>query len=52
MFECVRDSVSHAQALFLMSLGLGMAWCMRNWLKSRKTVHGKEEHMELEEGAR
>lgn len=48
----VRDSVSHAQALFLMSLGLGMAWCVRNRLKRRKIVHGKEKHMELEEGAR
>lgn len=30
----------------------GMAWSWRNWVKSRKTAHGKEKHMELEEGAR
>lgn len=35
-----------------LGVALGVAWCWRKWLKSRKTAHGKEKHMELEEGER
>lgn len=48
----VRDSVSHPLHSSLMDLALGMACCWINWLKSRKTGHGKEKRVELQESAR